>query len=871
MPNFLLNAACNGSRPRRVPVLERFVSRPALIARLMRERHVARFIVAPPGFGKTSVALEYAETVFRFESVFWIDGSSPCFLRDLDKGILAATLLSRSRGELLMVIDDVPLLDLERSEALSREIDAVLDSGGEALLTCVPAHDGFERHRDRILLHSRDLLLTDDECDEMRTPQDRKRRPSGDIGETRRVAAVAWHSPAEPEPEPHMLADALREDMPASIKACLFALLALVEGSLADVRAAVGCTDEDLAHLELYYSYAGINSRLDAFKALDVEPTALAAAFSAHLASIAQTTRFDEGELLRQIADLLLQRRKPERACGLMRTLAPKRLRASWLHERATALMDAGCLQAPNELYESLGKEALHIEPDLALSQAIRLLLLEDPAEALPLARRAMGLGGASVTNKVVATLVAAQCLTGSDRDQALDQAKSLVPGQMEAPGRRGWPESEPISQESLHALVALAASPEAPPAAKIRLLSQLADGQAPRSMVMAATAAVLGDMDPTAGGSTDASARLGDKQALRRIGAAIGAGAHVPIERDPTLFEGLAAGAFDRMSAAWGLTETVWDEAWIDQAHRMEDSLYAQRASWSSARRRSTGRRSGKASKTGSWNAERQSSATGTPGNVEKLRVKLFGGLEVYRGRNRIDPMLFRRRNVRVLLALLVLNHGREISRDRLIRQMWPNSNPDCGRRNFYSVWSLLKQALSTEPHRCPYLIRQQLGVRLDATLLESDAMEHEQLCQRLLFESPDAACWADLYQRVASSFSEDLLPGEGHSPALNALRREYRTKLADAMASASMRLLKAGRCQEALWFARDAHQRDAAREDLCGALMRCQIAAGQRTAAIETYHDCRRRLADELGIDPSMETMQLYNQVIEAEEAYQ
>ncbi len=862
MPNFLLNAACKGSRPRRVPVLERFVSRPALIARLMRERHVARFIVAPPGFGKTSVALEYAETVFRFESVFWIDGSSPCFLRDLDKGILASTLLSRSRGELLMVVDDVPLLDLDRSEALSREIDAVLDGGGEALLTCVPAHDGFERHRDRILLHSRDLLLTDGECDEMRTQQDRKRRPASEIGETNRVAAVAWHSPADPEPEPHMLADALREDMPASVKACLFALLALVEGSLADVRAAFGCSDEDLAHLELYYSYAGINRRLDAFKALDVEPTALAAAFSAHLASIAQATRFDEAELLRQIADLLLQRRKPERACRLMRTLASKRLRASWLHERATALMDAGCLQAPNELYESLGKEALHIEPGLALFQAIRLLLLEDTAEALPLARRAMGLGGASVTNKVVAALVAARCLTGNDRDQALEQARSLVPNHMETPGQPCWPESEPLSQESLHALVALVASPEADQAAKARLLTQLADGQAPRSMVMAATAAVLGGMDP--------AARLDDKQALRRIGAAIGAGEHLPIERDPTLFEGLAVGAYDRMSAAWGLTETIWDEAWIDQAHLLEDSLYAQRASWSNAHRRSTKRRSGKASKAGGWDAGRQGGATGAPGAVEKLRVKLFGGLEVYRGRNRIDPMLFRRRNVRVLLALLVLNHGREISRDRLIRQMWPNSNPDCGRRNFYSVWSLLKQALSIEPHRCPYLIRQQLGVRLDATLLESDAMEHEQLCQRLLFESPDAACWSDLYQRVALSFSEDLLPGEGHSPALNALRREYRTKLADAMTSASMRLLEAGRCQEALWFARDAHQRDAAREDICGALMRCQIAAGQRTAAIETYHDCRRRLADELGIDPSMETMQLYNQVIEAEESY-
>ena len=51
---------------------------------------------------------------------------------------------------------------------------------------------------------------------------------------------------------------------------------------------------------------------------------------------------------------------------------------------------------------------------------------------------------------------------------------------------------------------------------------------------------------------------------------------------------------------------------------------------------------------------------------------------------------------------------------------------------------------------------------------------------------------------------------------------------------------------------------------------LMEAQIAAGQRTAALDTYFACRRYLADELGIDPSAHTVRLYRDIIEAEEAF-
>lgn len=104
---YLENAACNGRRPKKIGP-QRIYSRPRLVKRLVAERDVARFVVAPSGFGKTSLGLEYAASMFSFRGVHWLDCSSPCFLRDLDAGIIAKTLIARPAQLDLVVFDDVP-------------------------------------------------------------------------------------------------------------------------------------------------------------------------------------------------------------------------------------------------------------------------------------------------------------------------------------------------------------------------------------------------------------------------------------------------------------------------------------------------------------------------------------------------------------------------------------------------------------------------------------------------------------------------------------------------------------------------------------------------------------------------------------------
>ncbi|WP_368291642.1 hypothetical protein, partial [Escherichia coli] len=76
--------------------------------------------------------------VFSFDHVFWINGKSPCFLRDLDRGIIVSSLTAADATSFLAVVEDVPPLDAARAAALSGVFDELLGRGCEVLATCAP-------------------------------------------------------------------------------------------------------------------------------------------------------------------------------------------------------------------------------------------------------------------------------------------------------------------------------------------------------------------------------------------------------------------------------------------------------------------------------------------------------------------------------------------------------------------------------------------------------------------------------------------------------------------------------------------------------------------------------------------------------------
>ena len=251
---------------------------------------------------------------------------------------------------------------------------------------------------------------------------------------------------------------------------------------------------------------------------------------------------------------------------------------------------------------------------------------------------------------------------------------------------------------------------------------------------------------------------------------------------------------------------------------------------------------------------------------------VRMFGGLEVSVGGRAIRERDWKKRKARLLFAMLAARRGQDVPRDQVFEHLWPDMDEERSKNNLYVIWSTMKSVLmdgSNAGGKSPYVENTRGVCRVARDLVRSDLDEFEESLSAAKSaegagELRAAVRW---YERLSELYRGDLLPGDIYDDWFAGLRDHYRIVFVDGMLRASQLLMDADDPGNALVFVRRAIQSDPFREDLYQCALRCQIAAGQRSAAIDTYFQCRSRLADELGLDPSVETRALYDQILAME----
>lgn len=837
MKKFLTNSACNGRRPKGAGGRRRY-TRPRLMKKMMEERQVARFLVAPAGFGKTALAVEYADSIFGFGGVYWIDCQSPCFLRDLDAGVIAPTLSSLSSRRSLAVFEDVPYLDDQRADAFSVCIDGLLSEGWEVVLTLLPPFDSFaDRQADRVVVDAGDFLVDDAELAASRGLESPLRG-----GGPERVCALVWGDDAERRA---FLESLGASELPGEMRLAALAMTVLGEGMFEDVSALVrGVKRDTYRFLARHYPHLGVDAVSEAFHAIEVPVECIARAYSAALdAAYGQAGPWSRDGVTVRLADLLLEKGACGRACEAMEALCTRKRRLSWVQRVHGRFMDAGQLLPLQELFESLGKHPTGIGPRALVDAAMRLKLLGDADAAASLASRAMAHSDAAAGIRVEAALICEECGSGDRERRALrilergavfkdelaqDDPSGLGPLRAVAASRLAMRRDPSEAVAAILPVCRLAASSQAGMAQILSLIAA-ANGHRPRSEWA---------MWPRE--SRDAVAQLVleclEECRHRR--------------RQPGAIEALATAELGSL-----LGEIAGDEPWRRDADSIAVGIAMQREKWAARMRRETAP------------AALLRPACETDESllrVPEMRVRLFGGMEVFIGGRQVNPSAFAKQKAKTLLAVLVLRRGREVPRRELVEVMWPSSRWECAVSNFYSVWSVLRKALSDENGACPYLVRHQASCMVDTRFVRSDVEEFEELYRCLMFEAPDPRSWIGVFERLSSGFFCDLLPSETNNLYIVGMRERFKTRTVDACVTAAMRLCDVGEPHLALWFASAAMEADSGREDVYYALMRSQMLEGRRTSAMETYFSCLKFMGDELGMGPSERMLRLYDELL-------
>lgn len=244
-------------------------------------------------------------------------------------------------------------------------------------------------------------------------------------------------------------------------------------------------------------------------------------------------------------------------------------------------------------------------------------------------------------------------------------------------------------------------------------------------------------------------------------------------------------------------------------------------------------------------------------------MRFGILGPLLVWTssGRSVTVPHV----KVRALLAVLLLNEGRPVSVDRLAEDVWGDALPGNPTRALHTkVWQLRRALDEAEPGAGSLVVSRPPGYQLTLPPGALDADRFRELVARSRREPEPRARAAILSEAL------DLWRGEPLADFADAdFARAAITRLADerltALEDRAEVMLELGEHSLLVSELTDLVAQEPLRERLRAAHMRALYGAGRLREALASFDDLRRRMAEELGLDPGPEVSALHQAMLE------
>ena len=225
------------------------------------------------------------------------------------------------------------------------------------------------------------------------------------------------------------------------------------------------------------------------------------------------------------------------------------------------------------------------------------------------------------------------------------------------------------------------------------------------------------------------------------------------------------------------------------------------------------------------------------------------------------VEPQALGSRKARLALHLLALADGQAVPPDVLIDALWGGEPPARPEGQLAVLLSRLRSVLG----------RERIVLRDRGYLLRCDWLDAAELA--LLTGEVEArqAAGHVMGAAAAARVALSLIRGEGPQPLPGEWAQlryaELDLLIGRARLVAATALLEAGDWMAAVEAASAASQRDPYDEAALRLLLRAYVAGGRAAEALARYAAARERLADELGTDPSPQTVALYTAILRGE----
>ncbi len=255
---------------------------------------------------------------------------------------------------------------------------------------------------------------------------------------------------------------------------------------------------------------------------------------------------------------------------------------------------------------------------------------------------------------------------------------------------------------------------------------------------------------------------------------------------------------------------------------------------------------------------------------NLPRLRIVTFGGFRVFRDSASMEEREWGGGRPKHLLKAIVAHGIREIPKDLLIDELWPDSPGPAAERSFKVNLHRLRKAL--EPGLTPvlgssYIHLKDNLVSLDPGLCRVD-LEAFLTHRRRAVEMEamgDLRRALVMYDRALEVYRGEFLAEELYTPWAERKREALKEKYVEALCAMAELHERRGASRKASLCYTRAIKTDPYLERAHQRLMSLYFNRGMRGAALKVYEDFKAALSAGIGAEPSDVTTSIYRKILE------
>lgn len=253
-----------------------------------------------------------------------------------------------------------------------------------------------------------------------------------------------------------------------------------------------------------------------------------------------------------------------------------------------------------------------------------------------------------------------------------------------------------------------------------------------------------------------------------------------------------------------------------------------------------------------------------------DTLVIRTFGRFQAAIGRRPpIGPAQWGGRRPRLLLKSIVVHGLLDIPKDILIDDLWPESDPGAGNRNFKVTLHRLRKTLEPSLGRnrkSAYVELKDGRVSLNPERCRVDMQAFLHLCKdvKRLAIGEESDRILELGRRVMALYRGDFLPEEPYAPWAEMKRWALKESYLSVLMQMAGIYERHAMPDEAMACCQAALAADPCIEEACQRLIKLYAAANRRVDAAKVYQRLCQSLQTELGVMPDRATTRLYEELV-------